>query len=170
MPRLRLELDMSYEAWSMQKNFKIIPHNVYISGVPGIGNYYLNTMNLVRGLQDTFGVSIGAEADVVKKRIGGMVLRAGWALETSATPDETASVLTPDALRNVISIGGDLLLGPVRLTAGYAHVFFADRTVDYTKSQSLQLNPLQPGLAVPVGGGRYTIASDVLTAGLEARW
>jgi long-chain fatty acid transport protein len=168
--RVRLEADVDYQAWSMQKNFEIVPHNVYISGVPGIGNYYLNKMLLVRGLQDTFAVHLGAEAEIVKKRVGGMILRAGWALETSATPDETASVLTPDALRNVISVGGALLLGPVRLEWGYAHVFFADRNVDYTKSQSLQLNPIQPALAVPVGGGRYTIASDILSAGLEARW
>jgi long-chain fatty acid transport protein len=167
-PRLRVELDLDYEAWSMQKSFLITPHNVYISGVPGVGNYYLNTLTLVRGLNDTFAVHLGAEADVVKKRIGGIILRAGWALETSATPDETASVLTPDALRNVISIGGGLVLGPVRLDWGYAHVFFADRTV--TNSRSFQLNPIQPALGVPVGNGRYTIAADVLSAGLEARF
>ncbi|HEY2748615.1 MAG TPA: outer membrane protein transport protein [Polyangia bacterium] len=167
-PRLRVELDLDYEAWSMQQSFKIIPRGVYISGVPGIGNYYLNAMTLVRGLNDTFAVHLGGEADVIKKRIGGMVLRAGWALETSATPNETASVLTPDALKNIITVGGSLLLGPVRLDLGYAHVFFADR--DVTNSRSLQLNPIQPSLAVPVGNGRYTASADVLTAGLEARF
>ncbi len=167
-PRIRVELDMDYEAWSMQQSFKIIPRGVYISGVPGIGNYYLNTLTLKRGLNDTFAVHLGGEADVIKKRYGGMVLRAGWALETSATPNETASVLTPDALKNIITIGGALLLGPVRLDLGYAHVFFADR--DVTNSRSLQLNPIQPALAVPVGNGRYTASADVLTAGLEARW
>jgi len=167
-PRLRVELDLDYQAWSMQDKFLITPHNVYISGVPGIGNYYLNPLTLVRGLNDTFAVHLGAEADVVKKRVGGIILRAGWAIETSATPDETASVLTPDALRNVLSIGGGLVLGPVRLDWGYAHVFFSDRTV--TNSRSLQLNPIQPALAVAVGNGRYTIAADVLTAGLEARF
>ena len=77
-------------------------------------------------------------------------------------------MLTPDALRNVISIGGGLILGPVRLDLAYSHIFFADRTV--TNSQSFQLNPIQPALAVPVGNGRYTISADVLTAGLEARF
>jgi len=166
--RLRVELDMDYEAWSMQKDFTIRPKGVYISGVPGVGNYYLNTLHLQRGMQDTFAVHLGAEAVTLDRKMGGMVLRAGWALETSATPDSTASVLTPDALRNVISIGGGLILGPVRLDLGYAHVFFADRTV--TNSQSFQLNPIQPALAVPVGNGRYTVSADVLTAGLEARF
>jgi long-chain fatty acid transport protein len=166
--RLRVELDMDYEAWSMQKDFTIHPNGVYISGVPGVGNYYLNTLHLQRGMQDTFAVHLGAEAVTLDRKMGGMVLRAGWALETSATPDQTASVLTPDALRNVISIGGGLILGPVRLDLAYSHIFFADRTV--TNSQSFQLNPIQPALAVPVGNGRYTISADVLTAGLEARF
>jgi long-subunit fatty acid transport protein len=166
--RVRLEADLDYEAWSMQQDMKVTPHNVYISGVPGIGNYYLSPLTIVRGLKDTVAVNIGAEITTLDRKMGGLVLRAGYAIETSATPDETASVLTPDALRNVIAIGGALLLGPVRLDLGYAHVFFADRNV--TDSRSLQLNPIQPSLAVPVGNGRYTISADVLTAGLEARF
>jgi long-chain fatty acid transport protein len=168
IPRLRLELDMDYEAWSMQQSFKVQPHGVYISGVPGIGNYYLNTMYVVRGLQDTFAIHLGAEATVIPKRIGGMILRVGWVLETSATPDETASVLTPDAMRNMICVGAALTLGPVRLDIGYSHVFFADR--DVHNSRSLQLNPIQPALAVPVGNGRYSMAADILSGGLEARF
>src|ERR1700758_2896160 len=119
-------------------------------------------MTLVRGLNDTFAVHLGGEAAVITKRYGGLVVGA------SATPNETASVLTPDALKNIITIGGALLLGPVRLDLGYAHVFFADRAV--THSRSLQLNPIQPALAVAVGNGRYTASADVLTAGLEARF
>ena len=72
------------------------------------------------------------------------------------------------APRTSSRIGGGLILGPVRLDLGYAHVFFADRTV--TNSRSFQLNPIQPALAVPVGNGRYTVSADILTAGLEARF
>lgn len=168
--RLRVELDLDYEAWSMQQNFTIKPHGVFISGVPGIGNYYLNTMYVTRGLRDTLGVHIGGEYELVPRKMGGMFVRAGWALETSATPDETASVLTPDSLRNLLCVGAALRLGSVRLDIGYSHVFFTDRNVDYTKSRSLQLNPIQPALAVPVGGGRYTVAADIIAGGLEARF
>jgi long-chain fatty acid transport protein len=168
LKRLRLELDLDYEAWSMQQSFTIKPKGVYISGVPGIGDYYLNTMYVVRGLRDTFAVHLGVEAELLRKPIGGVVVRAGWALETSAAPDETASVHTPDALRNLLCVGLGLRLGPVRVDVGYAHVFFADREV--TNSRSLQVNPIQPALAVPVANGRYQIAADLLSAGLEARF
>lgn len=166
--KLRLELDMDYEAWSMQDKFTVQPHGVYISGVPGIGNYYLNTMYVVRGLHDTFAVQLGGEWHALDRKYGGMFLRAGWALETEAAPSSTTSVLTPDALKNLLCLGAGLQLGPVRLDVAYSHVFFADRNV--TDSRSLQLNPIQPALAVPVGNGRYTMAADILAAGLDARF
>jgi long-chain fatty acid transport protein len=167
---LRLELDLQYESWSMQQNFTVKPKGVYLSGVPGIGNYYLGTMYVVRGLQDTFAVNLGAELEAVKNIL---TLRLGYAFETSATPDNTASVLTPDALRNILSLGGSLTIHANRRMAirgdlAYAHVFFADRNV--TNSKSLQLNPIQPALAVAVGDGKYNIAADVITLGLSVRY
>jgi long-chain fatty acid transport protein len=163
--KIRLELDLDYEAWSMQQNFTVKPKGVYISGVPGIGNYYLGTMYVIRGLQDTFAVHLGLEAEAVRHQLW---VRTGWALETSATPDETASVLTPDALRNLATVGIGFMVWKARVDVSYAHVFYQDRNV--TNSRSLQLNPIQPALAVPVGNGRYTIATDVVSLGLDARF
>jgi long-subunit fatty acid transport protein len=169
-PWLRLELDLDYEAWSMQKELRITPHNVYISGVPGVGTYYLHQTNIVRGLHDTVGIFLGAEILAIKMTSGGQYVRLGWALETDATPNETASVLTADGLRNYLCVGIGLKVGPIRLDGGYAHVFFNDRSVDYSTSRALQLNPIQPSLAVGVGGGKYYTSADILTAGLEAHW
>jgi long-chain fatty acid transport protein len=163
--RLRLELDVDYEAWSMQQNFAVKPKGVYISGVPGIGNYYLGTMYVVRGLRDTFAVHLGLEAEVVRRLFW---VRTGWALETDATPNEAANVLTPDALRNLITVGFAVKVWKARADIGYAHVFFQDR--DVNNSRSLQLNPIQPALAVPVGNGHYSIAADVLSLGLDGRF
>lgn len=163
--RLRIEADVDYEAWSMQQNFTVKPKNVYISGVPGIGNYYLNTLYLVRDLQDTYAVHLGGEFETVRNRLWG---RIGWAYESNATPNKAASVLTPDAARNLLTLGGSLKLWGVRFDLAYAHVFFSDRNV--TNSGSFQLNPIQPANAVPVGNGKYTIAADVISAGLDARF
>ena len=58
----------------------------------------------------------------------------------------------------------------IRGDIGYAHVFFADRNVNYMTSTSFQLNPIQPAAAVPVGGGRYAISADILSAGLDVRF
>jgi long-chain fatty acid transport protein len=162
---LRLEIDFDYEAWSMQQNFLITPHNISITGVPGVGAYYLKPLTLQRSLNDTVAIQLGGELEAIKRRLW---VRAGWAIETSATPDQTASVLTPDALRNLLTVGLGLRVWKVRFDAAYAHVFFADR--DVTDSRSLQLNPIQPATAVAVGNGRYAISADVIALGLDARF
>lgn len=165
VPVLRIELGADYEAWSMQKDFTITPHNIYIDGVPGVGRYYLNTMRLDRGMQDSVSVHVGGEWEVWKRRL---VLRAGFLFETSATPDETLSVLTADGLKYMVTAGiGWKLWGPVRFDAGWGHIFYPDRNV--TNSRSLQLNPVQPSLAVPVGNGLYKFDTDILSIGLDAR-
>jgi long-chain fatty acid transport protein len=163
--RLRIEADADYEAWSMQQNFTVKPKNVYISGVPGIGNYYLNTLFVVRDLQDTFAVHLGGEFEAIEHKLW---VRAGWAYESNATPNKAAGVLTPDAARNLLTLGLGVWIWKARVDIAYAHVFFADRNV--TNSQSFQLNPIQPADAVAVGNGKYTIAADVISAGLDARF
>jgi long-chain fatty acid transport protein len=165
---LRLEVDFNFQAWSMQDRFTVQPKGIYISGVPGIGNFYLNTMYVNRDMQNTFAVHVGGEYEAMKHRLWA---RLGWILETSGTPDATASVLTPDAMHNLLCFGlGVRVWREVRADLGYAHAFFDDRTVNYKASQSFQLNPIQPALAVPVGGGHYSIAADILAAGLDARF
>jgi long-chain fatty acid transport protein len=163
--KLRLETDFDYEAWSMQDQLLVQPHNIYISGVPGVGNYYLNTLKVARSLNDTFAVHLGVEYEAMRKRLW---MRAGWAIDTNATPNATASVLIPDSLRNLLTVGLGLWIWKARADIAYAHVFFNDRTV--TDSRSFQLNPIQPATAVPVGNGRYSIAADVISAGLDARF
>src|SRR5262249_37107662 len=118
--KLRLEADFDYEAWSMQDRLTILPHNIFISGVPGVGKYYLNTMTIPRSLSDTFAVHIGGEYEALRHRLW---VRAGWALDTNSTPDATASVLIPDALRNLLCVGLGLQVWIARVDIGYAHVF-----------------------------------------------
>ena len=48
------------------------------------------------------------------------------------------------------------------------HLFTGDRTVTHT--DSLQLNPIQPSLAVSVGNGKYTIATDIVSVGVDGRF
>ncbi len=162
---LRVELGFDYEAWSMQQYFTIQPHGIYISGVPGIGNYYLNTLRVVRQLDDSFSIHVGAEFEAIRKKL---VLRIGYLFETSATPYNTLSVLTSDGVHNMITLGMGVKMFGVRWDVGYAHLFTAERTV--RDSQSLQLNPIAPSLGVPVGNGTYDIDTDIIAVGLDAQF
>jgi long-chain fatty acid transport protein len=166
LPQLRLEVGLDYEAWRMQDQLKITPHDIFIHQ-PGIGDYYLKPLSLNRSLGDSFAVHIGGEYEAIRRRL---VVRAGWLLETSATPDETAGVLIPDGLKNMIALGIGVYVWKLRLDLGYSHIFTLDRTVDYRTTQANQLNPIQPGIAVAVGGGTYHIADDVLALGFDGRF
>lgn len=162
---LRIELGLDYEAWSMQDRLTIQPKGIYLTDVPGIGDYHLSAMHVPRKLIDSVAVHLGGEWEVWKRRLA---LRAGYLFETSATPDETMSVLIPDGWKNMITFGLGGRVGPVRLDLGYAHVFYTDR--DVTHSEATQLNPIQPPLPAAVGHGLYRIDADVLSVGLDARF
>jgi long-chain fatty acid transport protein len=116
-------------------------------------------------MNDSFSAHLGGEFDAIEKRL---TVRAGYLFESSAVPDKTLTVLTPDGTKHLVAVGASLRLGSVRLDAAYAHVFQGDRTV--TNSQSLQLNPIQPSLAVPVGNGKYAVSTDILALGIEGRF
>jgi long-chain fatty acid transport protein len=163
--RVRLELGIDWEIWRVQQDFTITPKGIYIDGVPGIGRYYLPSLKVNRALDDSVAVRIGVEAEPVKRRLW---LRAGYIFESSATPDKTTSALSGDGLKNIITLGGSLRMGPVRFDLGYAHVFTLSRTV--TNSEAWQVNPIQPSLLVPVGNGTYNVDADVIAVGLNADW
>lgn len=165
--RVRLELGIDWEMWRVQQDFTITPQNIYIDGTPGIGRYYLKQMKVNRALDDSVAIRIGVEGEAVKRRLW---LRGGYIFESSATPDKTTSALSGDGLKNIITLGGSLRMGPVRFDLGYAHVFTLGRTVPLEAAQGWQLNPIQPSLNVPVNAGTYGTDADVLAIGLNADW
>ncbi len=164
-PRVRVELGLDYEAWSMQDRFTITPKGVFIDGVPGLGRYYLGPQHIARDLRDTVAVHLGGEFEVLPSRL---TLRGGYLFETSATPDETLSVLAPDGIRNLVTLGFGVRVGPVRIDLGYGHLFTTERTV--TNSRAAQIDPIAPSMVVAVGNGRYQVATDILSVGLDARF
>lgn len=164
---LRVEAGFDYESWSMQQDITVKPIGVAINDVPGIGTYNFHTMHVSRGMQDSFSAHIGGEFSPRQLR-GRLTIRAGYLFETSATPDQTMSVLTPDGLHNMISLGLAVRAWKLRFDLGYAHLFTLDRTV--TNSQWYQLNPIMPGLNVAVGNGHYSVDTDILALGVEGRF
>ncbi len=163
--QVRVEIGLDYETWQLQDKIRFVPDGVYIDHVVGIGRYDLRPMELDRSMSGVFAVHVGGEWDVVPRRL---TLRGGYLFESAALPDETLSVLTPDGDKHLLTLGVAVRLGRWRLDAGYGHFFQPDRVV--TNSRSLQLNPIQPSLAVPVGNGTYAVSRDVLSIGVEARF
>jgi long-chain fatty acid transport protein len=165
LKRVRFALDIDYEAWSMQNGLTLEPQGIYIDGIPGVGRYYLKNLTVNRPLVDSVALRLGVEGEVIPRRLW---LRGGYFFESSATTNEAMNVLFPDGLKNALTVGIGVQAGPVRFDLGYAHIFYTSRTV--TTSQSYQLNPVQPSRMVPVGNGTYTMDTDVVSVGLDARF
>ena len=163
--QVRVEVGGDFEMWSVQRTLEFKPQGVYIDHIAGIGRYELRPMRLDRGMRDSFSAHIGGEFDVLPKRL---TVRAGYLYESSAVPLEYLSVLTPDGNKHLVSIGGSVRIGTWRLDVAYAHIFQQDRIVSMSKS--LQLNPIQPSIAVSVGEGRYEVRDDILSVGVEKRF
>lgn len=164
-PDLAVEVGVDYEAWSMQDEIAIRAHGVRIDGVPGVGSYMLGKMAIDRDLKDTFAIHAGGEWQAIPDKL---VVRAGYLFETSATPDRTASVLAPDGVHNLLTAGVGVPFRGMRFDIGYGHLFTSERNV--SDSEAMQVNPIQPALSVAVGNGRYTVATDIISAGVDGRF
>jgi long-chain fatty acid transport protein len=163
--QVRVEVGFDYETWQLQDKLSFVPDGIYIDHVVGIGRYDLRPMSIDRSMTGVYSIHVGGEWDVLPHRL---TLRAGYMFESSSTPDETLTVLTPDGDKHLLTLGVGVKIGKIRLDAGYGHFFQADRVI--TDSRSLQLNPIEPSLAVAVGNGTYMVSTDVLSIGIEGRF
>ena len=171
---LRLEVELDWEKWSMQNRIAVTPHDISITGVPGIGTYPLGEMDIVRNFHDTFAVHLGAEW---RLRPVPATLRGGYTFETGAAPPEYLTVATPDTAKHIIAIGGSYEIGSdfnvgagraLRLDAAFAYLVQPPVTV--TNSMSLQIDPVRDSQPVPVGNGTYSANGFVVGVGVSYRF
>ncbi len=90
VPGVAIEAGVDWEAWSMQDELKVTPHDVRVEGAAGVGTYDFGPLAIPRRLKDTIALRLGVEAEAAP----GLFLRAGFVHETGASPDEYLSVLT----------------------------------------------------------------------------
>ncbi len=170
--KLRIELGYTLEAWSLQQDITFTPQNIAIIHTKGIGTYHLGTIALDRELQDTHTLHLGIEWDVWKH----LTARLGGMFETNAVPNKTLTVLTPDNLKGMLSVGVAVPFhfakNDWRFDLSYGHIFQPDRTVASTDSQVYPSNPIRPQVQPPgvggIGGGLYQVSYDLIAVGFSA--
>jgi len=164
VPNLRVEAGFDWEQWSVFKELRIKPKNIFIYDIPGIDKYRIPDMVVDLNLHDTFAVRLGGEYALPGLPL---VLRLGYVFEWGAVDDAHAAVLANDPDKHLVSVGASVTVARFRIDLGYAHVFMAPRNVDFRKSESKQINPINPTGAVAVGGGRYSGFADLVGLGVE---
>jgi long-chain fatty acid transport protein len=156
---LRVEAALDVELWSEQDAITIAPDNVHVDSATG--SIAVAAMTIPRHYRNSYAPAIGVEY-----RTGAMMLGAGYSYETAAAPPGTVSVLTVDAAKHIVGLGGGYDADGWQIGAAVGFAKLADVDVSIADAQVTQLQPLRdPPTSVVVNAGRY--ASSYILAGLR---
>lgn len=172
-PALRAEVDVVYEGWSRQRDFRLTPRGIRIDNALGIPSYEVGPIRMPREMQDVWSLRLGVEYQGEDSPLS---FRVGCILENSAFANRTLTPLTLDSKKMLLSVGASYALtDSVTVDLLYAHLFMAD--VKVRNSAVYPQNPLRPpyepdpsdpvGAPEPVGNGDYTMEADLIGLGLR---
>jgi long-chain fatty acid transport protein len=167
-PHWRAELAATVEFWSVHDRFEIVPRDVRIEGVPGVGRYEIGPMEIPRHYGDSVSVHAGVEGKPLPR--APLTVLLGYSYETAAAPDAYLTVLTVDAAKHLVAGGLGVRAGDWDVNATVAVVSLDDRDVDPAEGMSPQITPVRDDPEDPtplrtyVNWGRY--ASSWLVAGV----
>jgi long-chain fatty acid transport protein len=150
--RLRIETALEVELWSTHDAITITPENVRIENVAGVGTYEVGPTVIPRNYKNSYAVSLGGEYAITRA----LSIGAGYAYETAAAPKGYVSVLTVDANKHLVGLGGSYQLGTWALGASAGFVKLADVDLTMDDAKVPQLTPVrgQPS-DVYVNAGHY---------------
>ena len=164
--RFNAELAAVYENWATLQEVPASPNDVTVEGVPGVGSIALAPLSVPLNYRDTFSVRAGFRVDVRPD----IAVRAGYAFESSAVPDEYYSVFLADAVKNMVALGGTYSGETWSVDAGFSYFLMPDRNI--TNSQVRQINPTDPEgeNTTIVGNGLYSQRYMVFGLGFNKRF
>lgn len=163
--RWRIEAALDAELWSMHDDITLEPIDVTVENVAG-ASLAVKPMVIPREYATSFSPSLGAEWHGPNVMFG-----AGYSYETAAAPASHVSVLTVDAAKHVVGIGGGYEAEGWQIGAAAGLVALSSVDVPLATGKVTQLAPLadEPSTAV-VNAGSYK--SRYVVAGLRfaRRW
>ncbi len=155
-----VELDATYERWSVHDAIRSTPDNVRVTGVPTVGTLEVGALTLDRSFDDVFSVHLGGEWHVLPQYLS---VRGGFFFETGAIPDETYSMFQIDSDKAAPTVGLSAFFDGWRVDAAYTHIFQVAREI--TTSEVSQINPTYNEGATIVANGSYTSGYDIVGLG-----
>lgn len=168
--QLFVEVDGSWEGWSIHDSIDIAPQGVALANVAGFPNpTVMPAQSIPRNFQDSLSIRLGGEygLDVTDELT--VWFRGGLSYESSAIPDEYLSVLTVDVNKLTTGLGLGVAVEAWRFDLVYAHVFGQDVDVDPADAAIPLLAPLEANVPEPhtVNGGLYSARANVFGLGLR---
>ncbi|MEZ4440377.1 MAG: outer membrane protein transport protein [Polyangiaceae bacterium] len=167
--RLFVELDGSWEAWSIHDAIVVDPEGVAIQNLPGFPNpTYVPAQNLPRNFKDSLAVRLGGEYFLDTGDVD-VIFRGGVSYESTAIPSEYLTVLTVDTNKITTSLGLGVGVSNWRFDATFGHIFGLDVDVDPATARVPAMLPIQANAGDSphtVNGGTYSARANVVGIGL----
>lgn len=155
-----IEAALDVELWSVQNTIDLTPSHVAIQTATATST--LQAMQIARDYHTSVSPSLGAEL-----HLGVVALGAGIAYETSAAPASTVSVLTVDANKVIVGLGGGYDADGWQIGAAVGYAYLANVDVSASAARVVEPQPLRTApLPDYVNAGTYS-AYDLI-AGLRA--
>lgn len=167
---LRLEGAFVWEQWSAQKEISIVPHDIQIKNVTGIGDYQVGKVTVPRNMKDTWSLRGGYEFFVPRRWSPGgvkLVMRGGLAYEKGAFRSNAMTPLTLDSDKVVLTGGfGINLHKRIRFDTVAGYIFMKNMKVrDSNIEQPQAIRPTTSGFGTPLGNGDYNMDAFYLGGG-----
>jgi len=165
---LYVEVDGSWEGWSMHDEIVVDPDGVAIQNVPGFPNpTYVPTQRLPRHFRDSLSIRGGGEYGIPIDPVT-LWARGGLSYESSAIPADYLSVLTVDVNKLTTSLGVGIEIDAWRFDMTYGHIFGFTAEVDPRTAKVPAQIPIEANRPQPrgVNGGTYAVRADVVGIGL----
>ncbi|HHH12055.1 MAG TPA: hypothetical protein ENK23_08305, partial [Sorangium sp.] len=153
-----VELNGSYEAWSMHDSITVTPDKVTLRGLAGFPDpYAIPTQTIVRNFRDTFSLRLGGEGKLALDDSITLRPRLGVSYESSAILPAYLSVMTIDMAKMTAAGGMGVEVGRWRFDATFAHIFGFAVAVPPDEAQVPLLSPVTANVSAPhhVNGGDY---------------
>ena len=151
----RVEAAIDLELWSLQTSITIEPHGI------AIGTQALAAMSIARDYQTSIAASLGGEYHVGDASFG-----SGIGYETSAAPSGNVTVLTVDAPKLLLGLGGGYDAEGWQIGGAVGYVKLAE--VDVGDPKVAELQPLHDPSAAQTFINAGTYHSYYVLAGLRA--
>ncbi|MFB6352299.1 MAG: OmpP1/FadL family transporter, partial [Bradymonadaceae bacterium] len=157
-----IELTGVFERWSVFDQVTVQPNNINVENVPGVGAIPAGAMSIPQNWQNTFSVRLGGHYRLSKQ----WSVRAGYAFETGAPPEQYYSLFATDPNKHLIGGGMRHSWGNLALDASIGFYALEKREIDNSKVR--QINPIdaEDELATIVGNGTYKANHLVVGTGI----
>ncbi|MDQ3368531.1 MAG: outer membrane protein transport protein [Myxococcota bacterium] len=165
-PALRIEAALDVELWSVHDEITIEPQDIRIENAPGFGTATFRELAIPRDYRTSVAPSLGVEWHGPQ-----VMVAAGYAYETAAAPPATVSVLTVDAAKHLIAIGGGYEADGWQIGGALGYVHVADVEVAPGEAAVTQLEPLRDTPSdTPVNAGTYQTRYVLAGLRFARRW